>query len=478
MAAIDEKLVVKVVGEVLARLKTQAPAAPSSPVASGLGVYDDMNAAIEAAQRSFEKLREGGMTARKKAIAVIRKLCVQKAKEWGTIEFNETKIGRLDHKIEKLEICGDLVPGVEMLDRTAFSGDSGLTIIDYAPWGVIGAITPSTHSVPTLTGNAINMIAAGNAVVYNTHPAAAKCAAIAIREYNHAIAAETGITDLLTTVVKPTLDTFDALCKHPQVKLLCVTGGPAVVAAAMKAGKRAVCAGPGNPPVVVDETADLDHAARSIIQGASYDNNLLCIGEKEVFVVASVADKLMDALRKAGAVQLHAKQIELLADKAFVFPQGKGAGCPHPVVNRDLVGRDAAVLAKAIGIDVPASTQLLFGETKADHIFVDEEQMMPFIPIVRVPDVETAIAEAIKAEHGYKHTGIMHSQNIRNLTKMAQQIDTTLFIKNGPSMTGLGLGGEGFLSFSIATPTGEGVTTPMTFTRSRRCVMVESLNLY
>jgi aldehyde dehydrogenase len=481
MAAIDEKLVAKVVGEVLARLKTSPPktsASPTSSGPSGFGVYEDMNAAVEAAQRSFEKLREGGMTARKKAIAVIRKLCVQKAKEWGEIEFNETKIGRLDHKIEKLEICGDLVPGVEMLDRSAFSGDSGLTVIDYAPWGVIGAITPSTHSVPTLTGNAINMIAAGNAVAFNTHPAAAKCAAIAIRAYNEAIFAETGIADLLSTVVKPTLDTFDALCKHPHVRLLCVTGGPAVVAAAMKTGKRAVCAGPGNPPVVVDETADLDHAARSIIQGASYDNNLLCIGEKEVFVVASVADKLMDALRRAGAVQLHAKQIELLAEKAFVFPEGKGAGCPHPVVNRDLVGRDASVLARAIGIDVPASTQLLFGETKEDHIFVDEEQMMPFVPIVRVPDVDAAIKAAIKAEHGYKHTGIMHSQNIRNLTKMAQEIDTTLFIKNGPCMTGLGLGGEGFLSFSIATPTGEGVTTPMTFTRSRRCVMVESLNLY
>jgi len=476
MASIDEQLVAKVVGEVLQRLKTQNISTSSG--STGFGVYEDMNAAVDAAQRSFIKLKAGGMTARKKAISVIRKLCVQKAKEWGTIEFEETKIGRLDHKIEKLGICGDLVPGVEMLDRMAFSGDSGLTVIDYAPWGVIGAITPSTHSVPTLTGNAINMIAAGNAVVYNTHPAAAKCAAIAIREYNQAIHAETGISDLLTTVVKPTLDTFDAMCKHPDVKLLCVTGGPAVVAAAMKTGKRAVCAGPGNPPVVVDETADLDHAARSIIQGASYDNNLLCIGEKEVFVVASVADKLMEALRKAGAVQLNASQVEALAEKAFVFPQGKGAGCPHPVVNRDLVGRDASVLAKAIGLDVPASTQLLFGETKADHIFVDEEQMMPFIPVVRVPDVETAIAEAIKAEHGYKHTGIMHSQNIRNLTKMAQEIDTTLFIKNGPCMTGLGLGGEGFLSFSIATPTGEGVTTPMTFTRSRRCVMVENLNLY
>ncbi len=476
MANIDEKLVAKVVVEVLARLKTQTTASSSGQ--TGFGVYDDMNAAADAAQRSFEQLRAAGVSARKKAISVIRKLCVQKAREWGEIEFAETKIGRLDHKIEKLKICGDLVPGVEMLERMAFSGDFGLTIIDFAPWGVIGAVTPSTHSVPTLTGNAINIIAAGNAVVYNTHPSASQCAALAIREYNQAIFAETGIPDLLTTVKTPTLETFDAMCKHPAVKLLCVTGGPAVVAAAMKTGKRAICAGPGNPPVVVDETADLDRAAKSIIQGAAYDNNLLCIGEKEVFVVASVADKLIEALRGAGAVQLTAPQIEALAEKAFLFPKGKGAGCPHPAVNRDLVGRDAAVLAKAIGLDVPPATQLLFGETAADHIFVDEEQMMPFIPIVRVPDVDTAIAEAIKAEHSYKHTGIMHSQNIRNLTKMAQEIDTTLFIKNGPCMTGLGLGGEGFLSFSIATPTGEGVTTPMTFTRSRRCVMVDNLNLF
>jgi aldehyde dehydrogenase len=476
MTTIDEKLVSKVVSEVLSRLQTQTKVASSGQ--SSFGVYERMEDACEAAQRSFEKLRDIGVSARRKAIQVIRRMCVAKAKEWGEIEFAETKIGRLDHKIEKLKICGDLVPGVEFLERMAFSGDFGLTIIDFAPWGVVGAVTPSTHSVPTLTGNAINMIAAGNAVVFNTHPAAANCAALAIRAYNEAIFQETGISDLLTTVAKPTLETFDAMCKHAAVKLLCVTGGPGVVAAAMKTGKRAICAGPGNPPVVVDETADLDHAARSIIQGASYDNNLLCIGEKEVFVVESVADKLMAALKRAGAVQLDAKQIEALADKAFVFPQGKGAGCPHPVVNRDLVGRDAAVLAKAIGLNVPPGTQLLFGETGADHIFVDEEQMMPFIPIVRVPNVDAGIEAAIHAEHNYKHTAIMHSQNIRNLTKMAQVVDTTLFIKNGPCMTGLGLGGEGFLSFSVATPTGEGVTTPMTFTRSRRCVMVENLNLF
>ena len=476
MATIDEVFVSKVVSEVLARLQTQTAVAKSS--SGSYGVYEQMGDAIEAANRSFEKLRELGISARKKAIQVIRRMCVEHAEEWGKIEFAETKIGREAHKIEKLRICGDLVPGVEFMERMAFSGDFGLTVIDFAPWGVIGAITPSTHSVPTLTGNAINMIAAGNAVVYNTHPSAAKCSAVAIRAYNEGIYKETGISDLLTCVIKPTLETFDIMVKHPAVKLLCVTGGPAVCASAMVSGKRAICAGPGNPPVVVDETADIDSAARGIIAGAAYDNNLLCIGEKEVFVVESVADKLMAAMEKAGAVRLNAQQVEALTQVAFKSVNAKPGGCAHAVVNRDLIGKDAAVLAAAIGMNVPADTMLLFGETKADHLFVDEEQMMPFIPVVRVPNVDVAIKEAIKAEHGYKHTAIMHSQNIRNLTKMAQVVDTTLFIKNGASVTGLGLGGEGFLSFSIATPTGEGVTTPMTFTRSRRCVMVESLNMF
>ncbi|MCX7712217.1 MAG: aldehyde dehydrogenase EutE [Chthoniobacterales bacterium] len=472
----DQQLISRVVSEVLSRLQqVQSAVATSS---TGFGVYEKMDDAIAAAQNSFEKLREGGFRARKEAIAAIRRLCVQNAEPWGRLEFEETKIGRLKHKIEKLRICGDLVPGVEFLERQAFTGDFGLTVIEYAPWGVIGAVTPSTHSVPTLTGNAINMIAAGNAVVFNTHPSACNCAAVAIRSYNEAIYQATGISDLLCTVRKPTLETFDTMCKNPHIKLLCVTGGPGVVKAAMRTGKRAICAGPGNPPVVVDETADIERAARSIIQGASYDNNLLCIGEKEVFVVDSVADKLIAALKAAGAVQLNDEQIAALTKAAFIFPEGQGCGCAHPVVNKKLVGADAATLAQTIGLNVPPHTELLFGETHADHLFVQEEQMMPFIPIVRVRNVDEAIEQAIRAEHGYKHTAIMHSQNIANLTRMAQLVDTTLFIKNGPCMTGLGLGGEGFLSFSIATPTGEGVTTPMTFTRSRRCVMVEALNMF
>jgi aldehyde dehydrogenase len=342
----------------------------------------------------------------------------------------------------------------------------------------VGAITPSTHSIPTLSGNIVNIVAAGNAVVFNAHPAAARCAAVAVRSYNEAIYRETGIENIATIIEKPTMESFSALCKSDLVRLLLVTGGPGVVKAAMASGKRAICAGPGNPPVLVDDTACMKRAARSIIQGAAYDNNLLCIGEKEVFALENIADKLMAEMEKNGAARLTNGQLEALTKAAFTFSEGQGAGCPHASVNRDFIGKDVAVLAKAAGVNVPAGTQLLFAETDAAHPFVIEEQMMPFIPVVRVKSIEEGIKHSLTAEHGYKHTSIIHSHDVEHMTAMGRALDTTLFVKNGPCVAGLGLGGEGYLSYSIATPTGEGVTNPKTFTRVRRCVMVDNLRIY
>jgi aldehyde dehydrogenase len=399
------------------------------------------------------------------------------AEEWGRIELEETRIGRLDHKIEKLKII-KLVPGVEWLRPDARSGDHGITLEEYTPFGVVAAITPSTHSVPTLSGNIVNIVAAGNAVVFNAHPSGTKCAARAVQTYNQAIERELGIQNVITIIEQPTLDSFKAICSHDAVRLLCVTGGPAVVKAAMQTGKRAICAGPGNPPVLVDDTACMKRAAKSIIQGAAYDNNLLCIGEKEVFVLDQVADELMAQMERQGAVRLNASQLERLTKEAFTFKEGHGAGCPEPVVNRALLGKDPDVLAKAAGVNLPNKTDLLFAETDKDHLFVKEEQMMPFIPVVRVKSVEEGIEASLAAEHNYKHTSIIHSHDVEHMTAMARALDTTLFVKNGPCMAGLGLGGEGYLSYSIATPTGEGITNPRTFTRVRRCVMVDNLRIY
>ena len=498
MSAINEALIRDVVAEVLGRLgQPPAPKTASSPAlpretcacssnghatASTIGrgkhgVFQDAREACEAAQAGFFQLRQKGVAARAKVVEIVKALADANAVEWGRIELEETKIGRLDHKIEKLKII-KLVPGVEWLHPDGRSGDHGITLEEYTPFGVIGAITPSTHSIPTLSGNIINICAAGNAVVFNAHPNAAKCAVVAVRAYNEAIYRETGIENIACLIEKPTLDSFNMLCKNENTRLLLVTGGPMVVKAAMQIGKRAICAGPGNPPVFVDDTCCTTRAAKAIISGAAFDNNLLCIGEKEVFVLDSVADKLMQRMSENGAVKLNANQLELLTKAAFIFKEGQGGGCAHASVNKDFIGKDPSVLAKAAGVDVRPDTQLLFAETDAKHPFVEEEQMMPMLPIVRVKSVEEGIERSLAAEHGYKHTSIIHSHDVENMTAMARALDTTLFIKNGPSTAGVGLGGEGYLSYSIATPTGEGVTNPKTFCRVRRCVMVDNLRIY
>jgi aldehyde dehydrogenase len=319
------------------------------------------------------------------------------------------------------------------------------------------------------------MIAGGNTLVVNPHPGGKRVAAEGVRRFNQAIHRDLGIDNLICVIAEPTIESADATFKHRGVKLICVTGGPAVARAAMQSSKRAIVAGPGNPPVVVDETADLDRAARSIIEGGSYDNNLLCIAEKEVFVVSQVFDEMMAAMERAGAVRLNPREIESLT-KVAIAETGEGQH-RHRVAAKDFIGQDAVVLAKAAGRRIPDKTDLVFGETDEFHPFVSVEQMMPFVPFVRVRDVDEAIDKAKLYEHGFRHTSIIHSNNVRNMTRMGRALDTTLFVKNGPCMASLGLGGEGYLSFSIATPTGEGVTTPLTFTRERRCSLIDDLRI-
>jgi aldehyde dehydrogenase len=492
---INEVLIRDVIAEVLGRLGGAAQAQQSAPAAhpacgcpartssaaparrGTFGVFQDANEACEAAHEAFLQLSEKGVAGRNKVIQIVKELCSSNAKEWGRLELEETKIGRLDHKIEKL-LGQRGLPGTEFLNPLGLSGDHGITLEEYAPFGVIGAVTPSTHSIPTMACNIITMAAAGNSAVFNAHPGAYKCAVMAARIFNEAIHRELGIENLACIVDPPTLESFAAIGKNEHVKILCVTGGPGVVAAAMKSGKRAICAGPGNPPVLVDGTSCLDNAARCTIYGASYDNNLLCIGEKEVFVLDRFFDKFMGSMEKQGAVRLNEAQVERLTKEAFTFPQGQGAGCPHAVVNRALVGKDPATLARVAGATIPPGTELLFAETGGDHLFVEEEQMMPFLPVVRVKSVEEGIALAKKAEHGYKHSAVIHSHDVANMTAMARALETTIFIKNGHCLTGLGNGGEGYGNFSIATTTGEGICNPRTYTRVRRCVMVDKLRIF
>src|SRR6266568_2401510 len=429
------------------------PHAISEPMGE-YGVFCNVDQAVSAATEAQKKLVRLSLDDRDSIVKLIKSIAKQNAQQWGKMELDETKIGRLDHKIEKLQIL-ELVPGVEFLKTSAMSGSNGMCIEEFAPFGVI------------------NMVASGNAIVANPHPSGTQCAAHAVREYNKAIAAKFGIDHLITCIVPPTLESAEAIFNHRGIPLLVVTGGPAVARAALAARKRAIVAGPGNPPVVVDETACLENTAASIVKGAAYDNNLLCIGEKKFFCSESSFAKLMQKMEKNGGFILNASQIDALTRQAFkVDPKDN-----KQHVNKEYIGKDAAVLAQVAGVRVPPTTQLLVGETDKDHVFVQEEQMMPFVPFVRVKDVDEAIDLAVQTEHGYRHTAIIHSRNLDAITKFGRRANVTVFVVNGPSMSGLGLGGQGYLSYSIATPTGEGITTPLTFTRNRRIMMTGSLRM-
>lgn len=480
MSQLNEAAIRDVVTEVLSQLHASGVVASPAIVSSTgrHGVFADAASAAKAARSGFEQLSKKGWAGRAKVVEIVKTMCAANAERWGKIEFEETKIGRLDHKIAKLHGIKNVL-GTEYLTPYGMSGDAGITMDDSAPWGVVGSITPVTHSIPTISGNIVNMVAAGNAVVFNPHPGGAACAATAIHEFNEAIKAELGITNLICTVEKPSIESFNELCASDDVNLLCITGGPAVVDAAMKTGKRALCAGPGNPPVVVDDchALDFDKVARDIIFGGGFDNNLLCIGEKQVFAVGDAYQKTVDAFKRQGAVLLNRQQTEAIKKEVFDIKDG-GGGCSHAVLNRKYVGADAAVLAKIAGLNIDPKVEMLITEVDADDLFVIEEQMMPLMPIVRAGSFKDAVHLAKESEHNYKHSAMVHTMNVSNMTMMAQAMDTTIFVKNGPCTAGLGMGGEGYISFSIATTTGEGITTPRTFTRFRRCTLVDQLNLF
>ncbi|MDD3469628.1 MAG: aldehyde dehydrogenase EutE [Thermoguttaceae bacterium] len=466
---VNETLIRNVIQQVLSQLDKN-----ESGKSGCFGVFSDASEAVAAAQDAYIQISKRTVAERAQAIEAIRQVLREGAVELGTMEMTETKIGRLEHKIDKLYGAANTL-GVEFMRSEVFSGDHGLAVIEHAPFGVIGAITPVTHSLPTIACNSISMLAGGNTVVFNPHPSGKLIAVEGVRRMNQAIAKAIGIENLICVIDNPTLQTADVIFKHPDVRLIVVTGGAAVAHAALKSGKRAITAGPGNPPVVVDETANLDHAARCIIQGAAYDNNLLCISEKEVFVVDRVFDAMMDAMERAGALRFNATEVAQFT-KLGISTVGEG-DAKHDVPSREFLGKDAALIAKSVGRHVDPKLELVYGETDEENPFVPVEQMMPFVPFVRARNIDHAIEMAVRAEHGFRHTALIHSHDVNNMTKMGKAVDTTIFVKNGPCTAGLGNGGEGYGSYSIAGPTGEGITTPLTFCRERRCVMVDNLRI-
>jgi len=434
------------------------------------GVFSNLGHAAIAAELAFKEFNKLTLETRKEIIANVRKVSLENKEALAKMAQEETGMGRWEDKVVKNEFGILKTPGVEDISPEAYSDDFGMTFVEKAPFGVIGSITPSTNPTVTIISNAIGMIAAGNAVVFNPHPSAKKVSCYLIALLNKAIIDAGGPANLLTCIENPTIESAKELMSHKKIAILVVTGGPAVVKVAMNSGKKVIAAGPGNPPCVVDETADLVKAGKDIVDGASFDNNVICICEKEIICVASIADRLKEEMKKNGAYELNEDQIKKVTELVICEPGGPGR---EGAAEKKYVGKNADYIAKEIGLSIPASTRLLLCEVGREHPLVWTEQLMPVMPLVRVKDVDAAIELAVECEHGFRHTAIMHSLNIAKLSKMAKVMDCSIFIKNGPSYAGLGKGGAGFASFTIASPTGEGVTRARTFTRERRCTLVD-----
>lgn len=473
IAAIVEEVVRKVRAEVAVQEAKEHPTSSASALSGDNGIFDDIEKAIAAAEVSFEALHRLSLEKRKDMIAAMRKAAIDNAARLAEIAVRETGLGRVGDKTNKNLLVATKTPGTEDLVPVTYTGDDGLTLVEPSPYGVLGVLTPITNPGATIICNGIGMIAAGNSAVFNPHPKAKEVTNEAIRVLNKAIVGAGGPPNLLCSTREPTLESSNALMNHKKIRMLMVTGGPGVVKVAMQTGKKVIAAGPGNPPVIVDDTADLALAGREIVNGASFDNCVLCTGEKEVFSFAGITDTLKEEMKRNGAYEITGKQIEEMTRVAFKDPHAK----PHPQVSVPMVGKDASYLLKQIGVDVGPEVRLVIFEAGFDHPFVQGEQLMPVLPIVRVNDLEEALRLSKEAEHGFRHTASMYSNSLENLSYVSRYIDTTIFVKNAPTYAGLGMGGEGYATLSIAGPTGEGLTCPRSFTRQRRCTLKDAFRI-
>ncbi len=474
---------------IIARVQERLGAAPSpshpaqalaaqaelaDEIAIGEGIYRTIDEAVAAARRAQQVYADMGLDKRRTIIDSIRSAMLRAADNLAMMAATETGLGRYEDKILKNRLVTNKTPGPEDLEPQAVTGDAGMTVTEWAPMGLVGAITPTTNPTSTIINNSISILSAGNAVVFNVHPNAKATSAENIRLINRAVVAAGGPHDLVTAINVPTLESAKELMHHSAIRVLLVTGGPGVVQEALRTDKRAVAAGPGNPPVVVDDTADVERAARDIIAGASFDNNVICTDEKEAIVVASVADRLIRAMGDAGAYVL--KQHELARLERVIFRE-MGPPSKPGKINPAFIGKNAAVILAEIGVQVSDDVRLVVADVPNEHNLVWTEQMMPVFPVTKVPNIDVAIDMAVRVEHGFRHTAGIHSANVDTITRMARAMNCSIFVANGPFYAGLGQGGEGYSSFSIASPTGDGLTRPRTFSRPRRVSVVGALRI-
>ncbi len=468
--AIDEKTVESIVRSVIENLPGSSAASSlksTSVATSADGLFENIDQAIEAAKEAQQQLMRMGKDMRYRIVDSIRRECRKHIDRFAKITVEETKMGNYQDKRLKVRVAIDWTLGPEELEVKTFSSHNGTQSFERAPYGVIGAIIPMTNPAPTIINNSITMISAGNAVVFLPHPASSQCTLEAFKAIHKGILDAGGPPNLIAATREAKIQNVSRIFKSPDINMISTTGGPQIVELSMKSGKRAIGAGPGNPPVIVDDTADLENAASEIAFGAAFDNNILCNDEKVIILLRSIADSFLSAISKNNTMVLSSDQAAKITD--LLIKDGE--------IVKEFMGKDCPLILEKAGISFDNSAKLaVFVADSESHPLVQHEQMLPVVPILLADTFEQAVDIACRVEHGFMHTAMVHSRNVDRITYFGQRINTLNLIVNGASQRSAGTIAEGGTSWTLSGATGEGHTVPSTFTRQRKVTMYKSMN--
>lgn len=438
---------------------------------SGLknGVYNNANDAVLSAREAYRRYTKLNLNERREILEVLRQRLLSEADILAEMTVAETGMGNVEHKTEKIIWALKKTPGVEDLVTEVKTDDAGMTLYELSSYGVVCAVHPCTNPAATLINHTISALAAGNAVVHCPHPRAARMSAYLTSKISEIVQEVCGIDNLAVTVAEPSMVMAREIMRHPDVSLVIATGGTDLLQEALVCGKKVIGGGAANPVVIVDETADIRKAARDIADGASFDNNLMCISEKNIVVVDKIADEFIAELKKNGVYYTDNQNEMLQLTAATVLPDLR----PNKLMN----GKSAEYLLRAAGIQADCETRLIVVNTMKQHPFATLEMLMPIVPLIRVSDFSDALETALQIEQGFRHTAVIHSQSIERLNRAAKEMQTAVFVKNGPSYAGIGFRCDNETSMTIAAVTGEGAVTARHFARKRRCVLVGGFSI-
>lgn len=400
------------------------------------------DAALEQARMMLDRARWAATRMQKLDRAAVMRVCDAVAKagharaqEFAEAAVRETGMGVVAHKLQKNQACStgiwDLYKGEDFI-APRIQADRKIVELP-RPAGVIFALVPVTNPVATVYFKTLLALMTRNAIILSPHPQARGVCSDAARVLAEAAKAAGAPDGVVQVIEAPTIPLIETLMGDDRIDLIVATGGPAVVKAAYRSGNPAIGVGPGNAPVVVDDSADLKAAAKRIVSSKSFDNSILCTNESTVLAFASIADRLLDAMKAEGAHLCTPDQVAKL--RALLFTDTG--------FNTQMIGKDAEVIARAAGFSAPGAKILL---TPVDMVQPEEklvrEKLAPVLAFARVAGIDQAIsaARSMMRKAGQGHSAVIHSKREANILAFAAAVPA---LRVGVNV-GASLGASGF----------------------------------